>query len=264
MAPGRGSLAEVLPDSVRQLFNHAATAFAECAAVGWAGPSGRPFEWRICRVPDALAVPASGAALSNSTDEPDHFGELAGGTEPLRQSVTQWVEGPTLGEESSRGTADGAIVGTLVHRLFQHAESRDVEDPAADGSRAAALLTAEERATLVDAGATIAAAANLWRQIRARADVAALLSGGRRLYEVPFSVITPPSGDAARVVLRGTIDCLVIRDDGTVVVIEFKTGRPRQAHVRQIGIYEEAARAMFPGARVEAKLIYATEDGPSA
>ena len=37
---GRGSLAEVLPDSLKQLFGRAATAFDEFAALGWAGQSG--------------------------------------------------------------------------------------------------------------------------------------------------------------------------------------------------------------------------------
>ncbi|MEP6593468.1 MAG: PD-(D/E)XK nuclease family protein, partial [Acidobacteriota bacterium] len=82
---------------------------------------------------------------------------------------------------------------------------------------------------------------------------------GRRLYEVPFSLQRAPAlgpPDAVPVVLRGTIDCLLIRTDGSVVVIEFKTGAPRASHRPQLAVYEEAARALFPGARVEGRLIY--------
>ena len=46
LVPGRGSLAEVLPESLKQLFTHAATSFDECSLAGWAGTSGRPFDWR--------------------------------------------------------------------------------------------------------------------------------------------------------------------------------------------------------------------------
>jgi RecB family exonuclease len=57
-------------------------------------------------------------------------------------------------------------------------------------------------------------------------------------------------------VLRGAIDCLVIRADGSVAVVEFKTGRRRQAHERQLELYQEAARALYPDARVEGHLVY--------
>jgi ATP-dependent helicase/nuclease subunit A len=51
LAPGRGSLGEVLPESLKPLFAHAATAFPEMSTIAWTGPSGRTFEWRLCREP---------------------------------------------------------------------------------------------------------------------------------------------------------------------------------------------------------------------
>lgn len=264
MQPGRGSLGEVLPDSIRQLFGRAVTAFEACSAVAWAGPSGRPFEWRLCRTPDSPPAAVSAPALPPADRVPDRFGSVTGSQERLRLSVTRWVQDAAPADASGRGADDASIVGTLVHRLFQYAGYRSVEDSSADLVRAAALLTAEERSTLVDAGATVEAAVRLWRQMRARADVAALLSEGRRLYEVPFSLQRAPAPEtpAASVVLRGTIDCLVIRADGSVVVIEFKTGAPRASHQPQLAVYEEAARALFPGARVEGRLVYGDPFAP--
>ncbi len=258
MQPGRGSLGEVLPDSIRQLFGLAATAFEACEAIGWAGPSGRPFEWRICRVPDAAAAVSLAADASPAIPVADRFDALADGGEVSRLPVTRWIQGPAVSDEREDGPADASIVGTLVHRLFQHAGDHQAEEASGSASLAGELITAEERTSLIDAGATVDRAVALWRQMRGREDVAALWSGGQRLYEVPFSLKKESDG-ATPVVLRGTIDCLLIRDDGSIVVIEFKTGRPRPSHQVQLAIYEEAARALFPGAHVESRLIYGSE-----
>jgi len=91
--------------------------------------------------------------------------------------------------------------------------------------------------------------------MRGREDVAALLASGRILHEAPFSMMT--TRDGSPLVLRGAIDCLVQKDDGSIVVLEFKTGRPRPSHQRQLDLYVEAARALFPGAAVEGRVIYA-------
>jgi ATP-dependent exoDNAse (exonuclease V) beta subunit len=60
------------------------------------------------------------------------------------------------------------------------------------------------------------------------------------------------------VILRGAIDCLVVGPGG-VMVVEFKTGSRRAAHQRQLDVYLEAAGLLFPGSRVEGRLIYAAE-----
>jgi len=91
-----------------------------------------------------------------------------------------------------------------------------------------------------------------WRTMRTRGDVIELLGGGEVRYEVPFSFMEPGS---ARL-LRGTIDCLVRRPDGRVTIVEFKTGRPRPVHERQLNIYLEAARRLFPHASIDGRLIY--------
>ena len=63
--------------------------------------------------------------------------------------------------------------------------------------------------------------------------------------------------DNEPVILRGTIDCIVQKDDGSFVIVEFKTGHPYPSHQRQLGLYVEAATLLFPGARITGRLIYA-------
>jgi len=81
-----------------------------------------------------------------------------------------------------------------------------------------------------------------------------VLGGGDVHHEVPFSIDDAASGR----ILRGTIDCLVQSYDGSVIVIEFKTGKPRPSHERQLSIYVRAAQRMFPGTPVSGRLIYAS------
>jgi hypothetical protein len=42
-----------------------------------------------------------------------------------------------------------------------------------------------------------------------------------------------------------------------VLVLELKTGKPLAEHRQQLDVYIGAARALFPGASVEGRLIYA-------
>ena len=263
--PGRGSLAEVLPDSIRQLFSRAAASTDDSAPIQWTGSKGQPFEWRICSVPAPVMTPdgadettAEGAEYDSSLDR---FGPVPERQGTLRVPVTRWLVEPEAIGPSQVVTARDPIVGTLVHRLFQRLDgSRGaVEEP--DFADARALLAPAERALIVDVDGTVQAAVDLWRKMRLREDVASLMASGRRLYEVPFSMRLPPAATGVDsspeiVVLRGTIDCLVVGPDGTVVVVEFKTGRPRVSHQQQLDIYVDAARLLFPGASVSSQLIY--------
>ena len=262
LVPGRGSLAEVLPDSLKQLFSHAARAFEECEVVGWTGRSGRPFEWRICRTPSGaveagvLSAPGEGAPESPNESPPDAFGPIVYGAAIRRVAVTEWLDDAAADPASWPGSRGDVTAGILVHRLFQSGEVLDGCDEDAELSYARGLLRPEERGAIedTDIDAVVTAAVTAWRAMRARADVAALLSSGRRRHEVPFSMRTVKEG--ALVVLRGTIDCLIQKDDGCVVVVEFKTGRRRSSHQRQLDVYVEAAHALFPGAPVEGRLVY--------
>ncbi len=159
--------------------------------------------------------------------------------------------------------------GTLVHRLFQFGIVPGGVPDAGEEAYALTLLKPEERAALEDVEATVATAVAAWRAMHGREDVSALLASGSRLHEVPFSLLveTASALHGARnepTVLRGTIDCLIRREDGSVVVVEFKSGTPRAFHQRQLDLYVEAARGLFPGTSVDGRLIYPDNPRPVA
>jgi hypothetical protein len=105
-----------------------------------------------------------------------------------------------------------------------------------------------------DADSFASRAAEAWLHARDRADVAAALDGVERLYEVPFSLTTPE--ESASAIVRGTIDCVVRKAGGELLVVELKTGRRRTAHERQLDLYVRAARALHPGSIVSGVLLY--------
>ena len=49
---------------------------------------------------------------------------------------------------------------------------------------------------------------------------------------------------------------MVEKDDGLLLVVELKTGRPRDAHRRQLDHYVRAARALYDPAKVSGLLLY--------
>ena len=261
VAAGRGSLAEVLPDSLKQLFAHAATAFEECAVVGWAGQSGRSFDWRICR---ALPEPAGTEAVISgervAEEVLDVFGTVIEGEPALtRVAVSEWLNHTSAPEPSVEAPGDlgDLVTGVLVHRLIESSpipHVADAHESDAELVHARRLLRPEERARLNDADSTINAALSTWRAIRSRPDVVALLASGWIEHEVPFSL--RKAGDGSTVILRGTIDALIHQHDGGIVVLEFKTGSRRPAHQAQLDTYVQAARALFPDAPVRGMLVY--------
>ncbi len=255
LVAGRGSLAEVLPDSLKQLFGHAATAFEDCPVAGWTSPSGRIFDWRICRTPPSVEQALVSPWLQAPGDlPPDFFGPMTDNSATPRVAVTAWLETGVESDDSRPGRTRDVTAGILVHRLFQWAEVLAGCDADAELAYARGLLQPEERAVIEDVDATVETAVAAWRTMRARPDVAALLANGRRFHEVPFSMRMVRDG--ASVVLRGTIDCVIHKDDGSIAVVEFKTGRRRPFHQQQLDLYVDAVLALFPGTPVEGRLVY--------
>ena len=254
LIPGRGSLAEVLPESIKGLFNRAATAFDACATIGCTVASGRSYEWRICRIPAPSAESDQSARPTAPAGRAPRFGPVL--EEPVtRRSVTEWLEETAGSQGFNRGRNRSLTAGILVHRLFQARSIATGGNPVDELAMARALLRPDECSAVDDVDAIVAEGVAAWRGISARKDVAVLLSAGRVLHEVPFSMMTRHGDDP--VILRGVIDCVIQKDDGSIVVIEFKTGRPTPRHQRQLDLYVEAAAAIYPGARVEGRLIYA-------
>jgi RecB family endonuclease NucS len=122
------------------------------------------------------------------------------------------------------------------------------------GLAASSLLRPDERASSADPDAVISTAAEIWTAVADRDDVKRLLGSAEVIAEVPFSLRVEEDGRMA--ILRGTIDGISIGHDGSVTVVEFKTGQRRPVHQEQLDIYLRAARELFPGRTVEGLLVY--------
>jgi len=258
MAAGRGSLAEVLPESLKALFVRADGALPDMDTVAWTGASGRTFEFHVCRaapVEDgaARAVPELPA---RSTSVRLRAAEPGTGTQRSRAAVAVAADTtPSVTDPADESPRD-RLTGRLVHRLFQYGGGAEEDQSEAGESRsfqhARSLLTIEERVAVENLDEVVRDAVTAWRAMRAQPEVTSVLGGGEAHHEVPFSVDEPDSGR----ILRGTIDCLVQATDGSVIVLEFKTGGRRPFHERQLSIYVRAAQRMFPGTPVSGRLIY--------
>jgi ATP-dependent exoDNAse (exonuclease V) beta subunit len=159
---------------------------------------------------------------------------------------------PRVFRPGVRASPQARLTGTLVHRLFE----RRVPPSSSQAEVAALVLRSirpEELVDVEDPGAAAAGVAAAYLAFRRRDDVVAWLSSGRVEYEVPFS-FRPP--DRPTELVRGAIDCVVSGPDGTLTVLEFKTGAPRPDHTAQAAIYAEALRASWPGRNVDFKILY--------
>ena len=136
-----------------------------------------------------------------------------------------------------RGARSDRLLGIIGPRRFEHAESLSALDLSQAAALCRRLLREEELLALEDPDAFAADAARIWVHAHTRADVRDALSGRARLYEVPFSLVDPAG------IVRGTIDCLVQKDDG-LLVLELKTGRAHSLHQRQLDLYVRAARQL--------------------
>ena len=154
--------------------------------------------------------------------------------------------GPEDGEEP----AGGRLVGRLVHRLLARFPPGPAADEAIVLATVQALVTDEERAQVPELDAAIARAVALHRRLASRPDVQSLFAEGTAAFEVPVSLVQDGR------VLRGTIDCLIRRPDGALVVVEVKTGPPRPEHQRQLEAYLGAIQALGPAIRATGCLVH--------
>jgi RecB family exonuclease len=90
-----------------------------------------------------------------------------------------------------------------------------------------------------------------FRALRGHSELRTEYEAGDVFHEVPFSFF------ADGCIVRGAIDCLIRRADGSVRILEFKTGRRREEHQRQAELYRRAAAAVFPDAPVAVDVVYA-------
>lgn len=266
------SLASLLPVSLRQAFTRAF--LTEEAEVHW-DSIGHQFAVRVCRPPslDAAAsrerserAAANGGpqpTLASSSSGPAADREPLFSEAPLVRSASwseaefeQTTEAPRSPQASKRDRSLDRMAGTLVHRLFQlNWNQRPEISELAD--QLGRMTRPEELVDVADRAALFQGVASAFVQLGWRSDVQAWLGAGRAYYEVPFSFVSP---EDPRVIMRGSIDCLVAHADGSVRVLEFKTGAPRPEHTQQLAVYLTAARHAFPRAEVTGELVYPGPD----
>jgi ATP-dependent helicase/nuclease subunit A len=266
--PRKGSLGEVLPASMRSVFG-AASAASDGQELVWSAGTGAAHAFRICA---STAPPEPGLAspfASAPDGQPDNRHAPADDLGPViesdgreRQPITRRgaARRRRPGAESNGAQDRAAVaVGRVVHRLFQ-AEVRGDLPAGALSAIARGLAAADDAWAERDLDALVARAARMFSRMWSQPALRAVLDGAECLYEVPISVLPGPAKDGGRSrVLRGVIDCLAFRPQGQVVVVDFKTGTPRESDRRQLRAYVDAVRAMYPGASVEGCLVYPEE-----
>jgi ATP-dependent helicase/nuclease subunit A len=246
------SLAGLLPASLCEIF--ATAALPDADRVDWATPHGT-FAFQICRPPASPSAEASGAAIA----EPP---VVAPGLQPVGRIVRAATDIP--GHETTPAIPRAAmsrerLTGTIVHRLMQRGL-----DPGLDADALARLvprlLRSSEIVDVDDLDAVTADAVTLYAQLRGQEDLARILAAGECLYEVPFSF---EPADRPGELVRGVIDCLVKRPDGRATVIEFKTGRRRDEHTAQAGLYARALKTVLSATEVDIRVWYADDSMPT-
>jgi ATP-dependent exoDNAse (exonuclease V) beta subunit len=132
-------------------------------------------------------------------------------------------------------------------RLADTAPSSDIVESARR------LLSFDDRSSLDDETGWLQEVARAFVALRSHEDVRHALDEGDVRFELPFSMRV--NGDPPLLV-HGVIDALVARADGSLVVVEFKTGRPASWHAAQVALYEDAVGRLFPGRPVRSLLAY--------
>jgi ATP-dependent helicase/nuclease subunit A len=248
IVPGRGSLGEVLPPALLACIAGAAVVDGR---VRWTSSSGTVHELCVCRGESPPPVVADVRPASEPAAELDVMPIVD--LVPAARSVAALTEPGPLRSGDHTGRDSSRLRGTLVHRLVQHVGLGGVHDGAALRARAADLLRPDEVAGVAGIEALVDDAVAAYRELATRADVQAVYESGEAWHELPF--VMRVDGH----ILRGSIDCLIRHDAGSMTVLELKTGQRRPEHDQQAELYRRAVRQIFPDADVHVRVIYLGE-----
>jgi ATP-dependent helicase/nuclease subunit A len=249
----QSSLASLLPATLAERFSEGTADGADGHAdVEWVS-GGQTFAFRVCRRPSDPEP--SRPPVSADAPAPLDMGSLSPAP-PAIVSATAAADDaqsdPQTVTPNRESGDESRLLGTLVHRLFARGlaagESQtDLVAVTRASVSAAELADVSNPAALVDRAVAAFAA------LRGRPEVRAVIDGGICHYEVPFAYQPPDRPD---VLVRGAIDCLVERPDGRLVVLEFKTGRPRPAHEAQAALYVAALERALGTTAISAQIVY--------
>jgi ATP-dependent helicase/nuclease subunit A len=257
--PGRGSLGEVLPESLQALFGEAARG---ATMVSWAPSSTSRHAIRVCTLagagaPDPRVKDASAGHMSERRD----FAVLEDNSVPRIAASTQADTGGHETEGPSNDTQSRRLIGLAVHRLL-HREGLDPDAPEQRLLQSALDIMRGHSVEEGDLTSLAGEAIARFRALSAHRELRETYLSGQAFHEIPFTLAIDDRtsghpGTASRIV-RGAIDCLVAAPD-RITVLEFKTGRPRAGDRAQAELYRLAAEALFPGASVETRLVYTSD-----
>jgi ATP-dependent helicase/nuclease subunit A len=257
--PGRGSLAEVVPQSLLDRMVPAGD------GIEWTATSQRVHRFRVCRAGEAAGLGGTHETVSapeeHSDGRPHDFAPLVDDAVPTRSVaavIDQRVGTSFRGDFAVENSASSRLVGTLVHRLLHRVGLASAVEGDVTPNTVVRLLRPEESSavsgdrTVTDLAVEVFEA---YQAISGRPDIRAVYFAGERWHEVPFSTRADDGS-----VIRGTIDCLIRDPEGKITVLEFKTGLPRDEHRAQLDLYKTAAERLFPGSPVDVHLVYAAQN----
>jgi ATP-dependent helicase/nuclease subunit A len=255
---GRGSLAEVLPASLRSLFAVSATG---ASPVVWSSSSGATHTFRCLTEAPVDQPEGAERALEGGDGTPvmpaavasvaDDFGALVDHHATAHGLTVTPAPSPL--SAVAQGADSDRLTGVLVHRLLQRLGLSVACDLATVRELAGRLVRPEDDGDGAS-GEAIERAATLFLSLSAREDVRRIYLSGRPFHEVPFTTMVEG------VPVRGVVDCLVSHADGATI-LEFKTGRPRPEHQSQVEVYRRAMESALPGIPIDVALVYAQNTG---
>jgi ATP-dependent helicase/nuclease subunit A len=242
------SLASLLPPSLTDTLAGAAQV-DDSTAVVWPSPRGT-FAFRVCRAGVAANAGPSASMRSGAGFDVVPLAAAGRPAIPVTAVLTR-DESPPF-HDAPGDSAPARLIGTLVHRLLQRGLAEET-DSARIEQAIARLVRAEELVDIAEPASLAAEAATVYARLRRHPELVAALAAGECFYEVPFSY--EPSERPGEWI-RGVVDCLIVMPDGSVTVLEFKTGRPRPEHEDQAALYAASLEAALGVDRVVLKILY--------
>lgn len=237
-APAATALGHVLPPSFHPVFAAAAAGGAETAE--WTAASGTV---HVCRLVPATRGPVVPPAMPGAVTAIDDFAPLVfSAAAPASVSdVVRTDQAPVDSREGGPERGAARALGALVHRAI---------------AAGALSVYVERREGLValQAGAggepLRAAALAAVTRLAERPDVRTLFGAAEVLHEVPVSWQAPDG-----TTLRAVVDAVVRRADGSLTLVEFKTGTARNADERQLQAYVDGVRRLLPRTPIDGRII---------
>ena len=171
--------------------------------------------------------------------------------------LPEHVRGARAADAARAGAAglDARLQGTLAHAVLERIPTSAFAGADADAAASRALAAEGIPAEHAQHAAIVTRVARFLRGTYA-CRIAELGAELRR--EIAF-VLAIEDDEGRSVVLRGSMDLVVIWPDGAVDVVDYKSARggAEGAYAFQLDVYALAARAMFPGApQLRTGLVY--------